>query len=255
MNDIIYVGKHLQTYSVQKHLHKSWELIYCTYGEGRLDCEDGTSIKYKTGDTVIVPPNLEHSNNSERGFTNIYMNIDKAAFPFTAPVCLPDNPERHILHTFNEIFYYYHAEMHKKSIVLSALANLVFSYVIAFQNNKPLSKPVETIKNSIVNNFPDCTYHLDTFLHTLPFSYDYLRKLFKSEIGVTPHTYLTQMRLQTAEKLLSSMNHEQNVTKIALMCGFDEPLYFSRVFKKYYGCSPINYAKQKHHDGNMGDIG
>ena len=29
------------------------------------------------------------------------------------------------------------------------------------------------------------------------------------------------------------------------MCGFSDALYFSRVFKKYYGCSPSNFYKQR----------
>ena len=35
------------------------------------------------------------------------------------------------------------------------------------------------------------------------------------------------------------------ITEIAEMCGFDEPLYFSRVFKKNFGCSPSNYARMR----------
>ncbi|MCX4357084.1 MAG: AraC family transcriptional regulator [Oscillospiraceae bacterium] len=46
-----------------------------------------------------------------------------------------------------------------------------------------------------------------------------------------------------AEKLLCSTNgDEQNISQIAYVCGFAEPLYFSRVFKKNFGCSPKNYA-------------
>lgn len=36
---------------------------------------------------------------------------------------------------------------------------------------------------------------------------------------------------------------EYNISEISMMCGYDEPLYFSRVFKKEFGVSPFNYAK------------
>ena len=39
MNEIIYAGKHLLTYSVSRHAHGSWELIYCTRYEGFLPDE------------------------------------------------------------------------------------------------------------------------------------------------------------------------------------------------------------------------
>ena len=49
--------------------------------------------------------------------------------------------------------------------------------------------------------------------------------------------------MQMAEKLLCSTNgDEQNISQIAYVCGFAKPLYFSRVFKKNFGCSPKNYA-------------
>ena len=37
MNEIIYAGKHLITFSVTRHAHSSWEFIYCTSGSGRLN--------------------------------------------------------------------------------------------------------------------------------------------------------------------------------------------------------------------------
>lgn len=242
MNDIVYVGKHLRTYSVDEHFHETWELVYCTTGVGEFVFTEGDTIAYKTGFLVIIPSHIRHANNSVKGFTNIHMNIDNAPFTFTSPTCITDNREKHILTACNEIFFYFHSDVNRKSLVISALENLIFSYVIAFQNNRPLSKPTEIIKNNIVNNFPDRNFHLDEYLHSLPFSYDYLRKLFKKEMGVTPHAYLNHMRMQMAEKLLSSTDSEYNITKIALSCGFEEPLYFSRVFKKYYGCSPTHYT-------------
>ena len=40
MNHIIYAGKHALTWTVSQHLHKGWELIYCTGGDGEMVFED-----------------------------------------------------------------------------------------------------------------------------------------------------------------------------------------------------------------------
>jgi AraC-like DNA-binding protein len=246
MNEICYVGNHLRTYNVTKHDHCDWEIIYCTGGTGEFVFDDGTSLTYQQNDIIVMPPHVIHSNVSEAGFLNIHVNLREATFPFKSAIRVVDDTEEHILSTFNDAFFYYNSQFEKKELILSALGNLISSYIIAFQSHKPLSKVVETIKSDIIKNFPNCDYQLDEYMRKFPFSYDYLRKLFKSEMGVTPHGYLIAMRMQTAEKLLYVMNEsDYNVSKIAQMCGFDEPLYFSRVFKKQYGCSPINYAKQK----------
>lgn len=58
--------------------------------------------------------------------------------------------------------------------------------------------------------------------------------------------YMTGMRMKKAEVLLNTMrSDEYSVTQIGEMCGFDDALYFSRVFKKNYGCSPSNYARNQ----------
>lgn len=244
MNDVVYVGKHLHTYSVAEHSHDNWEFVYCTGGTGEFVIEDKTTIHYSSGEVVILPPHISHTNTSAKGFTNIHVRIADATLPFKNPTRIVDDNDKHVLGAFEDIFYYFNNNMEKRQLLLSALSNLIVNYVIALQNDKQLSKAVEEIKSDIVRNFPDCTYELDEYLKSLPFSYDYLRKLFKNEMGITPHAYLTHMRMQTAEKLLSSLDHEYNVTKVASMCGYDEPLYFSRVFKKHFGCSPINYMKR-----------
>ena len=63
MNEIIYAGKHLITFSVSTHAHTSWEFIYCTSGEGQLTYKEG-SISYKAGDLLLIPPMVYHRNES-----------------------------------------------------------------------------------------------------------------------------------------------------------------------------------------------
>ena len=56
---------------------------------------------------------------------------------------------------------------------------------------------------------------------------------------------MTNLRMKSAEMLLTAMwANEYTVSEIARMCGYDDALYFSRVFKKHYGCSPSTFAKK-----------
>lgn len=244
MNNITYVGKNLITFSMHWHSHKDWELVYCTGGDGEFEFSDMT-LKYSAGDVVIIPPCIQHMNNSDKGFTNIHVNISEAMLGISTPIVVSDDAERHILTAFSDAFFFFNSSMDNKELVIAAFGNLIVSYISAFRNTKPLRNVIGSIKSDIMRNFTNCDYELDAFLRTIPFSYDYLRKLFKSEMGMTPHAYLTGLRMQMAEKLLcSSLNIEQNISQIAYVCGYAEPLYFSRVFKKHFGCSPKNYAQK-----------
>ncbi len=242
MNDIVYAGKHLITYSVQSHQHLNWELVYCTSGSGEFVFENGESpLPYQAGDLVIIPPGLEHANYGEKGFTNIHLNMNDSVLSFRQATLVHDDASEHIHAAFRDAFYFYYAALENRELVLNALGSLIISYITTFpKNRQSVSRPVAIITAGIVQNFQDCSFELDEFLKSLPFNDNYLRKLFKSEMGITPRGYLENIRLETAASFLL-LGHG-NVSEIAQSCGYEDPLYFSRVFKKRYGCSPSHYA-------------
>ena len=76
----------------------------------------------------------------------------------------------------------------------------------------------------------------------MPYCSDYLCRLFREEMHTTPGRFLTDLRLQRAADLLLSDGERIAVSEIARQCGFRDPLYFSRMFKKRYQASPSRYA-------------
>ena len=72
-------------------------------------------------------------------------------------------------------------------------------------------------------------------------SRSFLSHKFKKETGRSFREYLTDIRLENAKRLLEHSN--MNVTEISFSVGFDDSNYFSNVFKKAVGVSPITYRK------------
>lgn len=64
---------------------------------------------------------------------------------------------------------------------------------------------------------------------------------FKQYTGVTPMQYIISLRISNAQRLLGTSDY--NVTEIASIVGYDNPLYFSRLFKKQTGMAPSEYRK------------
>jgi phospholipid N-methyltransferase len=64
---------------------------------------------------------------------------------------------------------------------------------------------------------------------------------FKQYMKISPAQYILSLRMVNAQSLLE--NTEYNIGEIAEIVGYDNPLYFSRVFKKEYGVSPAQYRK------------
>ncbi len=67
-------------------------------------------------------------------------------------------------------------------------------------------------------------------------SEDYLSRVFRRELGLTPWEYLTRLRVQRAKELL--MTGTDAVALVGAKVGFPDPAYFSRVFKKATGMAP-----------------
>ncbi|MDE7313521.1 MAG: AraC family transcriptional regulator [Eubacterium sp.] len=64
---------------------------------------------------------------------------------------------------------------------------------------------------------------------------------FKKYTGMTPMQFIISVRIENAQRLLCSQDY--NVTEVASIVGYDNPLYFSRLFKKQTGISPTDYRR------------
>ena len=64
---------------------------------------------------------------------------------------------------------------------------------------------------------------------------------FKKYTGQTPMQYIVSLRINNAQLLLETT--EYSINEIASIVGYDNQLYFSRLFHKQKGCSPSEYRK------------
>lgn len=82
---------------------------------------------------------------------------------------------------------------------------------------------------------------IDEYAQNNHVSVSWFIRNFKQCTGSTPMQYILSKRIYNAEILLHDSTY--NVTEIAEIVGYDNPLYFSRIFKKVKGISPSEYRK------------
>lgn len=83
---------------------------------------------------------------------------------------------------------------------------------------------------------------LDDVSRMVDISPYYFSKLFKQEQGENFIEYLTRTRMNKARQLLK--NQSYSIKEICAMCGYSDPNYFSRIFKKYEGVTPSEYRER-----------
>lgn len=71
----------------------------------------------------------------------------------------------------------------------------------------------------------------------------YFSNLFKKEIGISPKKYLLKYRMEQAADLIQNCGYTVSVT--ALSVGYNDVYTFSKMFKRYYGVSPLEFRKGK----------
>ncbi len=102
-------------------------------------------------------------------------------------------------------------------------------------------KLAEDAKQYIADHYSDRSLSVDEICSHLGVGTSYFSSVFKKETGVSFVTYLTQIRMNEAQRLLDTTDEKSYI--IAGMVGYDEPNYFSYVFKKHFGVSPSKYRQ------------
>lgn len=145
---------------------------------------------------------------------------------------------------------------HEKDAVLSMLTEELFGCtekasdfaVSLFLSFLSLFKGKRTAKNYARAIRDLENIHSDVSIDTIAKSYgitaSHFIRYFKSIYGTTPNEYRQNYRISQAMNLIKMT--DLSIQEIADQCGFGDPLYFSRVFKKRVGISPLKYRMQKY---------
>jgi len=104
------------------------------------------------------------------------------------------------------------------------------------QNRKSVSETISRIIDYIDSNFRNPDLGLRNICMSIPSNASYISNQFKKETGININTYITNKRMQEAQKLKSQNN--MSVEEMAFYVGYTDQYYFSRCYKKYFGVTP-----------------
>lgn len=101
---------------------------------------------------------------------------------------------------------------------------------------------VEKAKEFIAAHFGESDLSVEMLCEHLHLSPAYFSTLFKRETGMGFSGYVTEVRMAAAAEALRTT--QEKTYLIAHACGYDDPNYFSYVFKRHFGVTPTKYRAE-----------
>ncbi len=237
------------------HTHEFTEIFYITGGEGIMHYSNG-SHKLLPGDVVVINkfvPHVEHSVDIENRLTYFTLTIDET-FSFNSAGV--DKVEKLHFSVLNMPFLKnaletIHDELVNKGPYYELSVRALLTYLdIEFARIAQI-KPSADEETSTIYDIPSVrdyitkNYALDIRLKDLAkmayMSEVHLINSFKKAYGISPIQFLINERIKNAKFLLR--NTIDSITNIALAVGYNDPVYFSKIFHKNTGQTPSKYRQ------------
>lgn len=136
----------------------------------------------------------------------------------------------------------------EKTVDLAAESVLLFCFSRLSGGESTEGGTVAKIVEMTEENFRDPALGIGRIAEELSYHPKYLSHLFKKKTGVGYAEYLRSVRLKYATALFD--RGIDSVKNVALLSGFTDPLYFSRVFKASVGISPKEYIALRAREEN-----
>ena len=248
-----------KTTLTKEHNHNFYEYFIITNGE--LNHHIGKyAFQLKKGDMALIRPKECHrlEIDTQKSFNMINISMCKDVFnqvydyfgqtaiedlincEFPLTISLSEKQLLSLIKK-HELFYVV-SGVRDSTILLKTLLSDVLYYFLTRHPN--MSPKYETPLKSFISemNTPEnISRGLPALLSISGYSHGHLCRIMKDEMGLTPIQYINNLRLNYASKLLVST--DLDILNISLQVGYSSLSHFIKLFKSFYGVTPLKYRK------------
>lgn len=230
-----------------------YQLIYILHGGGTFASAHKKEITIHAGQMILLFPGEWHSYapNPQTGWYEHWIGFDGSAIEGLVRQGFFDqeNPVFEIGMN-EEVIRLYKRAAHIATLqtagfqqMLAGIVHLLLGYTFAENRqicfeNRNVATQINQARALLTANFNKAITPQEVAAQ-VNMSYSWFRKVFKQYTGFSPSQFRENLRIQRSKELLvgTSLSSQQ----IAFEVGFDTPYYFSLLFKKRTGYSPLRY--------------
>ena len=236
-----------------KHYHDTYT-IGLTYDGVLKTYNTNKSFDFYKYSIRVNNPNEVHSGISQHwSHSNFYPTISllselyeqiffEKKIPFFENYIINDKILFFKLHTFFDSFFKKDDDLVIESRLIDALSYLILNFTSYTKNYNNIFDNQLIVKKSLelINDCIDENISLDILANNCNLSKFHFLRVFKKEIGLTPHSFIINERLNRANNLIKS---GKTISEASILVGFNDQSHFTRNFKKYFGYTPAKLIK------------
>jgi AraC-like DNA-binding protein len=243
--EIMYIDKSSRRYrSFPLHNHDFWEITVNLAGSGTASV-DGQDYSFHKGTIFCVGPGILHNKVSAEGFIDGSLMLqDFIPFGSARVYRLEDDAHGSFQSLFSLAFDIVMKNGPNAQAIINSLADTMYQLLVSWSASGYRNPSVERFQKVLLDNLSNCEFNLAEEIRGTGYSSSYFRKLFKQFTCTSPIGYLNQLRIEYAKRQIQQYFGTRPMKEIAYSCGFEDPYYFSRVFRQYTGENPLRYGKE-----------
>lgn len=238
----------------RKHTHKEYSVGLLETGQTSFELE-GHMYTAVAGQLVLIGPDVVHACNPDlnigmtyrmfyldkkllRAATVEYFGKDVGLPQFSIPV-VDDSELVDLWRTLHQAIIDGSSALEKESLLVQGMVDLVVRHAEfgEAQDRSIDAQVVSLIKEHLASNLSE-KVSLDELSRLVHVSRYHLLRVFQEAVGLPPHAYQNQLRVELGKELLST---GISISQAAAEAGFVDQSHFSRVFKQYTGATPRQY--------------
>lgn len=243
-----------------RHVHHDYVFSLAVKGATEIDCGHcGSTHIHNEGDLLLTeahevyagralgkPPwhtyTISISKDKLASLLDIAADGKQITLPHYSTGSVRNDTLRRLFLKLHESFASQGSQLEQESVLIDWVVSVQQTYALDSRSlpDRRLYSETESVarvRNFIVEKFAK-NLRLGDLAEVARLSPFHLNRVFSAEVGLPPHAFQNQLRIEKARSLIGQ---KKSLSEIALETGFSDQSHFNRFFKRYTGVTPKRF--------------